>query len=226
VIDWKSILAEAPSLAKRLATGEGVVQLGIKLESILPERIVIAKVQRDGLSSELASEDGSLLLELYFRQFQSDQGMFLDLRPQNFSRASDNTICWHPNGLWNNLGPEFRYGMLSIYQGYYSEKPELMRQGLKRVGLIREDFSPALIDQVEKMILGHIGGELSQQEFKVQNFTESFERLFQFLLKEKIVLSSDFLYLGIYLASLYIHLEKLGGSYDVRKAFLAGHKMM
>ncbi len=128
-------------------------------------------------------------------------------------------IYWRPNGLWKVLDADFRRGMLSVYEGYYHDQPELLRQGLRRVGLIKDGFSQTLVSDVEKMILDYIGGETSNQQFKVEHFTENFEKLFQFLLKQKIVLSPDFLYLGIYLASLYIHLEELGGNYDVRRAF-------
>jgi hypothetical protein len=118
------------------------------------------------------------------------------------------------------IQPDVRKGMLSIDKGYYFKKSHLLREGLKQVGLIQEHFPDSLISSVEGMILRHIGGETSNQQFKVLHFTKSFEKLFQFLLKEKIVLSSDFLYLGVYLASLYLHLERLGGAKQIIPKFL------
>jgi len=224
VIEWKKILAEAPSLAKRVATGEGVSQLAESVTPLLPKEVKLRmKDSEEGSSTgktNLLQKDGFTILEIYFAQFKNDEGIFLDLRPSNFSSESDGSISWRPNGLWKLLSKDFREGMLAVYEGYYLDKPARLRQGLLQVGLIKENFSPTLVTEVEGMILGHIGGSTTNQQFKVAHFTASFERLFQFLLKEKIVLHPDFLYLGMYLASLYIHLESLGGSYDVRRAFL------
>lgn len=220
VIEWKKILAHAPTLAKRIATGEGKDDLKAKLKPLVPKGITLSS---DGSgfkkASSLKPEDGTAILALYFSQLKSDDGIFLDLRSSCFGLSKEGQILWQPNGLWTRLDPQFRKGMLSIYEGYYSDKPETLREGLKQVGLIKDDFPPARIKEVEDMILGHIGGDTSNQEFKVIHFTESFEKLFRFLTKEKITLPPDFLYLGIYLAGLYLHLEALGGRYDVRRAY-------
>ena len=219
VIEWKKILAHAPTLAKRIATGEGRDDLKAKLSPFIPKSIVMSEARAK--ATPLNPNDGAALLALYFAQLKSEEGIFLDLRPSCFGSSKDGQILWQPNGLWTRLEPEFRKGMLSIYKGYYLDQPKLLREGLKQVGLIKDDFSADRVAEVEGMILGHIGGDTSNQIFKVIHFTESFEKLFQFLTKEKIVLPPDFLYLGIYLAGLYLHLEALGGSYDVRKAYLA-----
>lgn len=56
-------------------------------------------------------------------------------------------------------------------------------------------------------------------EFKINHFMRSFDSLFLFLRREKITLSEDFLFLGVMLLTLYLHLESLGGAYDVKAAF-------
>jgi hypothetical protein len=229
VIEWKKILAQAPALAKRIATGAGVRELRASIQPLVPANMIFFEAD-GGLSSRssyssssLRAEDGASVLELYFSQLKSDDGLFLDLRSSSFSLSADKQVVWHPNGLWTRLDPEFREGMLAIYRGYYLGQPELLRQGLLRVGLIKADFSAERIAEVESMILSHVGGDTSNQSFRVAHFTQSFEKLFLFLLKEKIVLPPDFLYLGIYLAGLYLHLEALGGAYDVRQAFMSSH---
>lgn len=222
VIEWKKILADAPTLARRLATAEGVQELALSLKPHLPHAVEIdtsgEKPKKD-TKLKLPSESGESILKLYFAQFKNESGLFLDLRPGGFKIDPVGQITWNPNGLWKKWDLNFRRGMLSVYSGYYYSKPELLRRGLLEIGLIKEGFSLDLIHEVEAMVLKHIGGDLLNQEFKISHFTESFEKLFQFLIKQKIILPPDFLYLGIYLASLYMHLEELGGSYNVREAF-------
>jgi hypothetical protein len=50
-------------------------------------------------------------------------------------------------------------------------------------------------------------------------YMDSFDSPFLFLRDKKIRLCEDFLFLGIMLLTLYLHLESLGGSYDVKAAF-------
>lgn len=221
VIEWQKLLAFAPTLAKRIATGEGQEALKSKLLPFVPENIFFSS-DHDEFSkgSTLGPSDGSSILALYFAQLRCDDGIFLDLRPSTFKLSKTEQLLWQPNGLWVRLDPEFRKGMLAVYEGYYKNQPALLRRGLIQVGLIKDGFSPELVSHVEQMLISHIGGDTSSQKFEVAHFTQSFEKLFQFLIKEKIVLPSDFFYLGLYLGGLYIHLESLGESYDVRSAFL------
>lgn len=221
VIEWKKIMAFAPTLARRIATREGVAELKTQMQPFVPQNIVLHEGTKVSTkASPLHSDHGEAILALYFTQLKCEQGLFLDLRPSCFSESAKNEIIWNPNGLWMNLEPKFRKGMLAVYEGYYLDQPELLRTGLKHVGFIKEGDSVEFISEVEKMILSHIGGDTSNQRFKVSHFTQSFEKLFRFLIKEKITLPPDFLYLGIYLGGLYMHLEALGGAYDVRRAFL------
>jgi hypothetical protein len=222
VIEWRNILSFAPTLAKRIATDEGKESLKTHLRPWLTKNIIFNNDANEfsKVKLQLKSLDGSSILALYFAQFNCDEGMFLDLRSNGFSLSDEGQIIWRPNGLWIRLDPKFRKGMLSVYKGYYLNQPELLRQGLESVGLIKDHFSEDLVSEIEQMLISHIGGDTSSQKFKVAHFTQSFEKLFQFLIKENIVLPPDFLYLGLYLGGLYIHLESLGESYDVRKAFL------
>jgi hypothetical protein len=222
VIDWKKNLSDAPVLAKRIATGQGKEELQRKLRSHIPKSINLIHGDEAffNRTTPLNPEQGEQVLGLYFSQFKSDDGIFLDLRASSFGLSSQGHILWRPNNLWKRLDPEFRKGMLSIYEGYYLDRPKLFRQGLLQAGLIKDHFASKLVSQVEDMLISHIGGDTSCYMFKVSHFTNSFEKLFQFLIKEKIILHSDFLYLGLYLGGLYLHLESLGRTYDVRRAFI------
>lgn len=220
VIEWKKIMAFAPTLARRIATREGVAELKTQMHPFVPKGMILHDGTKSTKPSPLNADHGEAILSLYFAQLKCEHGTFLDLRPSCFSVSPKDEIIWNPNGLWMCLEPEFRRGMLSVYEGYYLDQPELLRTGLKHVGFIKDGDSVEFISEVEKMILSHIGGDASNQRFKVAHFTQSFEKLFRFLIKEKITLPPDFLYLGIYLGGLYMHLEALGGAYDVRRAFL------
>lgn len=219
VVQWQAVLAEAPLLSNRALRREGVPELSAKLKPFFPPSIEF-DLSGSNSSPVCLPEIGSQLLEIYFGQLFCPQGVFLDLRSRHFSKRGESLVQFHPNGLWVQLKPEFRMGMTEIYEGFYTQKPELMRTGLLKVGLIRSDFSQDKATAVESMLLSHIGGEPEAQEFRIVNFTKSFERLFQFLLENKISLSPDFIYLGAYLAGLYLHLEELGGRYNVKMAFL------
>jgi hypothetical protein len=225
VIEWQKILSFAPTIAKQIATGQGIDTLATHLAPIVPKNILLTSdlTHFPDRTSSLRPEDGSSILSLYFSQFKSTEGVFLDLRPSNFNLSQKGQILWLPNGLWKRPEPSFQNGMVSVYKGYFLDQPELIRSGLIQVGLIRDSFSASLVSKVEQMILSNLGGETSSRKFAVSHFTKNFENLFQFLIKEKIVLSPDFFYLGIQLAGLYIHLETLGGAYNVRQAFLASN---
>ena len=46
--------------------------------------------------------------------------------------------------------------------------------------------------------------------FKIEKFEDSFYKIFYFFLKNKVRVGKDFMFLGIYLVTLYTHLEHLG----------------
>jgi hypothetical protein len=219
VVQWQAVLQDAGVLSQRALRKEGVTELAQSLQPFFPVSVEFDFSNK--LGSKSAKGFGAYLLEIYFGQLYCPQGLFLDLRARRFLQIDESHFVFQPNGLWVELKNNFRVGMVEIYEGYYLKKPELMRSGLLKVGLIKRDFTDQQAAEVESMLLSHIGGDPKAQEFRVKNFTASFERLFQFLLKNKISLSPDFLYLGVYLAGLYLHLEELGGRYDVEAAYLS-----
>ena len=221
VVDWQSLLAEAPGLTRRFLRQEGVGELKKSLETLLPEQICFAQEGSTQGKEDFASaaQLGESLLELYFLQIFNPRGLFLDLRSQGFKPLPSGLLLWSPNGLWVQWQEPFRQGLVKIYRGYYGDQSSLLREGLEEVGLIRHDFPPQKVQEVESMLLQHIGGQTEGQRFSVEHFTQSFERLFLYLLDNKIRLSPDFLFLGVYLASLYLHLESLDAAYNVRRSF-------
>ena len=55
--------------------------------------------------------------------------------------------------------------------------------------------------------------------FGLEEFQKNFQGVFNFLLEKKGRLSPDFALLGIMLVTLYLSLDELGHSYDVKKAY-------
>ena len=55
----------------------------------------------------------------------------------------------------------------------------------------------------------------------MNKFQESFYELFKFFMDNEVELSKDFIFLGIYLVTLYLNLEELNVEFDVRDAFLS-----
>ncbi len=208
VVDWKPLVRESPQLLKRISQREGVEALRLSLGTKLPS------------ATESTPNIGQAALEIYFAQILSTDGLFLDLRRKHFSIDENQKVSFSPNGFWVQWQEPFRSGLLKIYSGYYESQMDKIDLGLAEVGLIHNEMSPDKVLEVRNMLLSHIGGDYNQQKFLIADFTASFERFFDFLLKNKIQLSVDFLYLGIYLASLYHCLQEVGGTYDVQKCFL------
>ena len=106
-----------------------------------------------------------------------------------------------------------------IYEGYYFENHHKLTEGMLKVGLIT-DTNPATVEEIKKLLFSHFG-EASDKEviFELDHFKASFHSLFLYLKKNKIQLSSDFLFLGIYLVTLYLTLSKIGQPVDVNSCF-------
>lgn len=224
VIDWKQITRDLPGLTSRYLQKTGVDDLKQALSPFLPQQVSFS-TQKESASNPLKPASGRTILEIYFMQLYRSEGFFLDLRSDRFRETESGQITWSPNGFWVQWEDSFRSGLVQIYESYYGNNPTQLRAGLMQVGLIREDFSSEKITEVEHMLLSHIGGDARSQTFEVQKFTASFEKLFHFLIQNQISLSSDFFYLGAYLTGLYLHLQKLGGSYDVAQAFQSARQL-
>lgn len=207
VVEWKQVLKDGPVLVRRWAEGVGVQDLKDSLPTYW-----------DPVSAE--THLGNAVLDLYFGQIRNPNGLFLDLRRKHFIFDQRGFVSFVPNGFWVKWSERFRVGLWNIYSGYYGDKPEEVENGLFQIGLISDTMSSEDRDEVRRMLIGHIGGEYRHQKFYISDFTSSFERFFSFLVRKNIRLSADFLYLGIYLASLYHCLQEEGGSYDVKMRFL------
>lgn len=220
-IDWSELASELPKISRRMLQKEGHADLcRLQMGIVKDENIVIS--DRSFTEKELRKDKwtGEKWLSLYFHQLYSPHGLFLDLRSAHF-KDDRPTLTWSPNGLWVKFDEKFRQGLLKVYEGFYLQNDELYYSGLEEIGLLNKDLS-----QIEKEELGHLfrkqfGSALDQEmEFKLDHLRDSIIGMSHFMLDKRIKISKDFLYLGIYLVTLYSSLEETKESYPVKQIYL------
>ena len=152
---------------------------------------------------------GTALLELYFFQIEFQRSALLDLRSTVFS-GTDGLRAWAPAPLYTEWSPAFIDGIRKLYRGFYLDQPDSYLEGLESLSL-----GPA-----EQIFRAHFGaGDQRSVSFSLPHFRSTFHETFLVCKREGIRLSSEFVALGLMLACLYEHLEKLGVEYDVRAAY-------
>jgi predicted unusual protein kinase regulating ubiquinone biosynthesis (AarF/ABC1/UbiB family) len=220
VIDWKPMLGSLRTVSWRYVTGRGVDKLaGATRELAGP--ITIARSIGDatplasvGAGQSLASY-GDDILRLYFSQWLVEPGMFIDLRMARFG-VEDDELVFAPNGLWLQLRPDFREGMLALYRSFYSADDQAFEAALRQMGMLHEDLSDDAAEELKKLLHHHFGIDQRAQRFAIDSFKASFDELFAFFIKHDYKLHSDFVFVGFYLITLYLTLEELGQAHDVK----------
>jgi hypothetical protein len=218
VISWSELTREIRILSKRLVSGEGKQKAIDLLEPKLPSHIRIS----DGSfnRSEFHQDAGEHLLSLYFVQILNSPIIFLDLRLHHFSQ-NENHLDWNPSNLWTAFSPQFSQGIKNLYIGFYQSHHDLFMQGLLETGLIQNSWPQADQNKMAELLKSQFGSSIEEpQYFTLNHFQKSFHHIFEFLMIKKSHISTDFMILGVMLVTLYLSLEKLGRSYDVKKIFL------
>ena len=167
---------------------------------------------------------GAQVLRLYFAQLLASGPILLDLRAETFSPKSDclrpsgvgemARLQWSPKRLCFCLDEGFRSAVVAVYRGHYAGDAAEFRAGLADLSL----------SHAEDLFRQHFGMDTSAVRFSLVEFHKSFQHIFASCVEAKAKLHPHFVVLGIYLALLYEHLEKLGGSFDVRAAWQAQSK--
>ena len=216
LMDVPIVALNMGKLSYQFLFSKGVSSLKNDLYNYLPNEITFDFTH--GKSSE--KEFGESLLELYFTQILVGKGVFLDLRPKCFS-VNNGSAIWSPNGLHCELSSNFIKGLQKLYTGFYLKDADLYKSGLIEIGLISLNDSEETQSEMMKIFNEHFGdGSQEDVSFEMKHFTDSFHKVFDKIFHQNKQLNEDFVYLGIYLVTLYLHLEKLGGSYNVRRAFM------
>lgn len=210
------MISEVTVLSNRQITGKGAEAAHNGLAGKLDEKISLVK---DLMPTVLNPKEGELILKIYFEQIMNCDIMMLDLRTKHFA-ADDSGVSWSPGKLWASFDPEFREGIRKIYHGYYFNDDQEFAEGLKKCKLLKSDWNQSQKDEVIDVFKTHFGSAREGNvKFSLEHFKKSFGNIFTTLLKNKIRLDKNFLYLGIMLVTLYISLDAIGGEYNVSKIF-------
>ena len=220
-IEWKPLLGSMRSVSWRYVTGRGVDQLS---QSAMKHTTALAFCDDLDAAQPLAEITGAKrlqrfgdqILRFYFEQWLVDDGLFLDLRIARFG-AQDDELCYKPNGLWIQLRPEFRDGILALYRSFYSTDEAAFDDALRQMGMLRPGLSKAAAAELKDLLNAHFGIDQRAQRFSIEAFKSSFDDLFEFFVVNNYKLHSDFVWVGFYLITLYLTLEQLGRAHNVRK---------
>jgi len=219
VIEWKKSLKPIGQISSRYFTNDGVENLIKTYQAYKPQDLKLVNENLGDIKVQ-PNELGEMILKIYFSQLENPNGSFLDLKKDNFF-LKDNYISWQPNGLWHKWDNHFREGLLYVYKGFYDSQNALMQQGLEKMSLVHSDMKESTKKEIIDLLVSHVGSESpTNVKFSLEIFEKSFEDFFKILKSEKIRLPADFLFLGIYLVSLYSNLEKIDLPFNVQKAYL------
>jgi hypothetical protein len=219
-VDWNELALELPQISGRMLQKEGYQILYNYQKFILssyPITLSLEKIKNPQILKKKIA--GDLVLTLYFEQLFSDEGLFLDLRSHHFGQE-DEKLLWHPSLFWTKFDEHFRLGLLKVYDGFYLENDEAYYQGLEDLGLTKKSFTLNEKNELGDLFRSHFGGAINQEmPFKISHLQESIIKMSNFLLKKKVKISKDFLYLGICLVTLYSTLDELGQEHMVKKIY-------
>lgn len=159
--------------------------------------------------------DGQQVLQLYFHQIYYGRKTLLDLRYRRFSPgeadASDGQkIEWAPQAYWIEWDRDFIEAARDLYLGFYQDDDARFEAGLDVMGLTCAKHT----------FLEHFGGgEQHKVSFRMERFIKTFRHTIRCCKEAEEESHPNLIPFGMYIVTLYDHLEQLGGEYDVRQAF-------
>lgn len=220
-IEWKPLLGSLRSVSWRYVTGQGVGKLRRATERISPSIAFAEDLENSAPLAQVAGAKrlrgiGDNILRLYFAQWLVGDGLFLDLRPARFG-LNEGALLYAPNGLWIQLRPEFREGILALYRSFYSTDDAAFGDALRQMGMLRPGLSADAESELKELLHAHFGIDQRAQAFSIDAFKASFDDLFEFFIANNYKLHSDFVWVGFYLITLYLTLEQGGQAHNVRK---------
>jgi hypothetical protein len=224
VISPRQLSARAAELAKNWFNQEGAAQLARRLDESATEAAVGLRIRTATFEPSIipfrakikdpptcaVPAEGELVLRYFFFQIYASESVFLDLRASRFCRtAADATAEFYPLPLWATWRPEFVRGIRQLYDGFYGDDEAAFDRAVAELGI-----APAA--EVFRNAFG--GDKKRASRYEVAEFRETFHQVFVKCRDAKAAFHPDFVTLGIAIATLYDHLETLGGCYDVLAA--------
>jgi hypothetical protein len=219
VVEWKELSSELPKLSQRILQKEGFKDLlDDQRERLAHFGVCLREEPATDPDYFVSKENGEKILGLYFAQLFSTKGVFLDLRNSHFSEA----LNFHPSGLWTKFSDSFQRGILEVYEGFYLEDEDLYMQGLLGLGLLNPSWGTSEKKELADLFKDQFGSAQTEEvKFELEKFTNSIIRMTEFLIEKKVKINPDFLYLGIYLVTLYSHLDQCKEALPVKRVYLS-----
>lgn len=174
--------------------------------------VVLQANERSGArGADLSTaERARAVTALYFHQLWHGEITLVDLRRRAFTPAAA-SLGWDPAAWLVRWRADFIEPLREVYRGFYAADNRLFRGGLRALGL----------QGAEDVLREHFGDPIEPMRFRVQHFVGSFHQVFERCRELHATLHPDFLALGLYLATLYDHLEQLGVPVPVADCFAA-----
>lgn len=215
-VEWSELASELPKLSRRVLKKEGFEEFFQSQNDFLKSSNI--SLTQESFSNPIAWP-ASKILELFFAQLFSPHGVFLDLKPQHFE-LKDSFYRWAPTSFWTQLAPEFRKHLIDVYDGFFLDRDDLYESGLVGIGLMSPEWSQEDKEKLGDLFKGLFSAsKTGEMTFKLDEFREAMMQTTNFLLKKKVKISKDFLYLGIYLVNLYSTLDATGESAKIKEIY-------
>jgi hypothetical protein len=212
-IHWKEFLSTSTGIVKNYLSSQVNTGLHNELDSLLDDKIhLVDKFPVGGKSEGLGQE----VLRLYFLQLKNPEGLYLDLRSSHFTKV-EGEVYFKPNSFYFKFKDNFRTQLVNLYKGFYYEDEHQFENSLKELGMT-SGLSHEKIEELKTLFKSHFG-DTKHVKFNLDEFNESFLKIFEFFMDNKITLETDFIYLGAYLVTLYMHLGEYEESFDVESIF-------
>ena len=177
--------------------------------------LVPLEEQLESLEGPVSKQVAGQLLALYFRQLLNKEPISLDMRLSQFYLTAENKLVWSKKGIHHSFDQAFLDSLIGTYEGFYGDDDSKMSDCLAKLGLWNPDSSEETKALGIELLKQHFG-DTGAAKFDLPKFSSSFHELFTYLLKNKVTLSHEFLFLGVYLLTLYHGLSKLNCSLDVQ----------
>ncbi len=190
-------------------------RLGVEGIRVADDRARVAE-RVEQLDEAARARRGQRVITLYFHQLVHHDVALLDLRADRFLQEGGGS-AWRPGWMHVRWDPDFLVALRDLYAGYYlGDTPRF------DAAIVRLSLAPA-----RDVFLAHFGGgDQREVRFERSTFVRTFHDAFLACRDASAApgaapLHRNFLALGLYLATLYEHLERLGLAFDVRAAYTA-----
>lgn len=202
---YATVVSERRELIARSSLAVELAGNAAADSSLVPRRA--ASPAESGIEPSGVEARAAQVVELYFHQLLHGRATLLDLRREAFLPGAP--LRWRPAAWLVIWDVSFLGALRQLYTGFYRGDTVSFRAALGALNL----------SSAEAVFRHHFGDGQRSVRFRVRDFVGTFHQVFSSCREARAPLHPDFLPLGLYLATLYDHLEQLGASVDVFTAF-------